>query len=76
VSAQASTAVIGIAGDGHRLPVETDLEGIGPELGGNADVPRCFGTDLGGLRGPAVPECCEDAFLGLSTVRIMKKDMY
>lgn len=42
--------VVGIAGNGHRLPVQTDLEGIGPELCGNADVPRCFGTDLGGVR--------------------------
>jgi len=49
--------VVGIAGDGHRLPVETDLESIGPELCGNADVPRCFGTDLGGLCRTAVPEC-------------------
>ena len=50
--------VIGIAGNGHRIAVETDLEGIGPKLRGNADVPGCFGTDLGRLRGTAVPECC------------------
>ncbi|MPL77903.1 hypothetical protein SDC9_23763 [bioreactor metagenome] len=49
--------VIGIAGNGHRIAVETDLEGVGPKLRGNADVPGCFGTDFGRLGSTAVPEC-------------------
>ena len=50
--------VVGIAGDGHRIAVETDLEGVGPELRGNADVPGRVGADFGGFCGAAVPECC------------------
>ena len=41
--------VVGIAGNGHRIAVQADLEGVGPKLCGNADVPGGFGTDLGGL---------------------------
>ena len=50
--------VIGIAGDGHRIAVETDLEGVGPEFCGDPDVPGGFGTDLGRLGRAAVSKCC------------------
>jgi len=49
--------VVGIAGDDHRIAVQAELEGVGPELRGNADVPRGVGPDLGGLCRTAVPEC-------------------